>query len=400
MRTDNFVKLQDTVYEKIDSIKKVREEGSKLTGVPTGFKDYDSRTGGLQGGEVFVVGARPGMGKTAFALSVARNLAIKEKRPVAYFSLEMSKEQLTNRVLVMETNVDSTKIKTGNMSDDDWMDLISSADEISTSNLYIDDTAGITVDEICRRSTELKEESGVDLIIIDYLQLIGNSGRCESRQQELAEISRKLKELSKTLNVPVMILSQLSSAIALRENHQPMVADFREAGIIEQGADTVIFLHRDEYYNRDSEYRGVVQITFAKHRNDNCGILFLRWDSEHAVFSDFIAEHPLEKVQLDPYEIISTVCRYINVDERDVVSKKREDKLKTARQLIMYLCRSHTDLSLIEIGAVFGSRDHTTVMSGISAVKHRIESDNAYSRMVSILERELLKKTVCEMQCH
>lgn len=389
MRKDYFVTLQDTASEKLDKLNSVRKKSIQMMGVPTGFRDFDSMTGGLQESELIVVGGRPAMGKTAFALSIACNLAIRQKRPVAFFSLEMSKEQLTNRILGMEAHVDGTRIKTGELTDDDWVNLINSADVIGTSNLYIDDTPGITVDEICERSTGLKGTNGLDLIIVDYLQLIRSSNEYESRQKEITVISRKLKELSKKLKVPVIILSQLSRATEQREDHHPLLSDFRECGAIEQDADMVIFLYRDDYYNKDSKNPGIVQISIAKHRNGNCGMLFLVWDRNFAEFKNIDAKFPWSIEAVSVSAVMSIVCRKFGVDENAVISKRRDESLVKARQIIMYLCRKHTDLSLDEIGKKLGKRDHTSVMSGISKVKNMIENDEQYAKMIEEIEREL-----------
>jgi replicative DNA helicase len=227
------------------------------------------------------------MGKTALVLNIAQHLALKENRCVAIFSLEMSKEQLTNRLFSMESHVDAQKIRTGDLTEAEWADLVESAGNIGESKLIIDDTPAITASELRSKCRKYKMEYGLEMIIIDYLQLMSGSGKSgESRQQEISEISRSLKAIARELNVPVVSLSQLSRAVESRPNHRPMLSDLRESGAIEQDADVVMFIYRDDYYNQDSEKKGIAEIIIAKQRNGPIGTIELKWLPEFTKFAN------------------------------------------------------------------------------------------------------------------
>lgn len=257
-----------------------------VTGIPTGFIDLDYKTAGFQPSDLILVAARPSMGKTAFVLNVAQHMAFKEHVTVAIFSLEMSKEQLVNRLLSLESRVDSQSIRTGNLSDEDWAKLIEGAGVIGNSNLIIDDTAGISITELRSKCRKFKLEHNLGIIIIDYLQLMTGSKRSESRQQEISEISRSLKEVARELNVPVVALSQLSRAVEQRPEHRPMLSDLRESGAIEQDADVVMFLYRDDYYNKDTAKPNVAEVIIGKQRNGSLGTIELAWLPQYTKFAN------------------------------------------------------------------------------------------------------------------
>ena len=264
--TGEYVPIRQVVLNALDRIEKASKSKGTVTGIPTGFIDLDYKLSGLQPSDLILVAARPSMGKTAFVLNIAQYVAFKKDRATAIFSLEMSKEQLVNRLFSLESQVDAQALRTGNMKDSDWEKLIEGAGIIGKSKLIIDDTPGISVSELRSKCRKYKLEHGLDLIIIDYLQLMtGSVGkRSESRQQEISEISRSLKGLARELNVPVIALSQLSRAVESRPDKRPMLSDLRESGAIEQDADVVMFIYRDEYYNKDSEYKKQAEIIIAK----------------------------------------------------------------------------------------------------------------------------------------
>lgn len=257
-----------------------------VTGIPTGFIDLDYRTAGMQPSDLILVAARPSMGKTAFVLNIAQYVAFKQNETVAIFSLEMSKEQLVNRLFSLESKVDSQHIRTGNLTDPEWEKLIESAGIIGKSKLIIDDTPGISISELRSKCRKYKLEHGLKMIIIDYLQLMSGSGRTDSRQQEISDISRSLKALARELSVPVMALSQLSRAVEQRPDHRPMLSDLRESGAIEQDADVVMFIYRDDYYNKDTELKGVAEIIIAKQRNGPIGTINLAWLPDYTKFAN------------------------------------------------------------------------------------------------------------------
>ena len=286
--TGEYVPIRQVVLNALDKIEKASKSKGTVTGIPTGFIDLDYKLSGLQPSDLILVAARPSMGKTAFVLNIAQYVAFKKDRATAIFSLEMSKEQLVNRLFSLESQVDAQALRTGNMKDSDWEKLIEGAGIIGKSKLIIDDTPGISVSELRSKCRKYKLEHGLDLIIIDYLQLMtGSVGkRSESRQQEISEISRSLKGLARELNVPVIALSQLSRAVESRPDKRPMLSDLRESGAIEQDADVVMFIYRDEYYNKDSEYKKQAEIIIAKQRNGPVGTVHLAWLGEYTKFAN------------------------------------------------------------------------------------------------------------------
>lgn len=286
--TGEYVPIRQVVLNALDRIEKASKSKGTVTGIPTGFIDLDYKLSGLQPSDLILVAARPSMGKTAFVLNIAQYVAFKKDRATAIFSLEMSKEQLVNRLFSLESQVDAQALRIGNMKDSDWEKLIEGAGIIGKSKLIIDDTPGISVSELRSKCRKYKLEHGLDLIIIDYLQLMtGSVGkRSESRQQEISEISRSLKGLARELNVPVIALSQLSRAVESRPDKRPMLSDLRESGAIEQDADVVMFIYRDEYYNKDSEYKKQAEIIIAKQRNGPVGTVHLAWLGEYTKFAN------------------------------------------------------------------------------------------------------------------
>lgn len=284
--TSDFVPIRDVVANAMHKIELASKTQGSVTGVPTGFIDLDYRTAGMQPSDLVLIAARPSMGKTAFVLNIAQHVAFKANKAVAIFSLEMSKEQLVNRLLALESKVNSHSIRTGNMKDDEWERLIESADVIGRSNLLIDDTPGISLGELRSKCRKFKLEYDLQMIIIDYLQLMTGSGKTESRQQEISDISRGLKALARELHVPVISLSQLSRAVEQRPDHRPMLSDLRESGAIEQDADVVMFIYRDDYYNKDTELKNVAEIIIAKQRNGAIGTVNLAWLPDYTQFAN------------------------------------------------------------------------------------------------------------------
>lgn len=284
----DFVPIRQIVMNAMNMIEEASKNKGAVTGIATGFLDLDYKTAGLQPSDLILVAARPSMGKTAFVLNIAQHVAIHDGRPVAIFSLEMSKEQLVNRLLSLESKVNSQSIRTGNMKDDEWERLIEGADAIGKSNLVIDDTPGISIGELRSKCRKFKLEYDLQMVIIDYLQLMSgsNSGKNESRQQEISEISRSLKALARELHVPVIALSQLSRAVEQRPDHRPMLSDLRESGAIEQDADVVMFIYRDDYYNKDTELKNVAEIIIAKQRNGAIGTINLAWLPDYTQFAN------------------------------------------------------------------------------------------------------------------
>lgn len=284
---DEFVPIRQIVMNAMDRIEKASHNKGNVTGIATGFIDLDYRTAGMQPSDLILIAARPSMGKTAFVLNIAQYVAFKQNQTVAIFSLEMSKEQLVNRLFSMESKVDSQHLRTGNLSDEEWEKLIESAGVIGKSNLIIDDTPGITISELRSKCRKYKLEHGLKMIIIDYLQLMSGSGRStDSRQQEISDISRSLKALARELNVPVIALSQLSRAVEQRPDHRPMLSDLRESGAIEQDADVVMFIYRDDYYNKDTEKKNIAEIIIAKQRNGPIGTIELVWLPDFTKFGN------------------------------------------------------------------------------------------------------------------
>ena len=279
--------MKDVLVESFTKLEELYNRKQHITGVPSGFTDLDYRTAGFHGSDLILIAARPAMGKSAFALNIATNAAVKAKIPVAIFSLEMSKEQMVNRILCSEAMVDSNKVRTGKLEEDDWTKLAETIGPLSEAEIYIDDTPGISVMEIRAKCRKLKLEKNIGMVVIDYLQLVqGSNKRNGSREQEISEISRSLKILAKELNVPVIALSQLSRAVEQRPDHRPMLSDLRESGAIEQDADIVIFLYRDDYYNEDSEKKGIAEVIIAKHRGGSTGTVDLLWLGSYTKFVD------------------------------------------------------------------------------------------------------------------
>ena len=272
--SNGFVPIRQIVINAIEKIEYASHIKGNVTGLSTGFTDLDNRTAGFQPSDFILIAARPSMGKTALVLNII-------------FSLEMSKEPLTNRLFSMESHVDAQKIRTGDLTEQEWADLVESAGNIGESKLIIDDTPAITVQELRSKCRKYKLEFGLEMIIIDYLQLMSGSGKSgESRQQEISEISRSLKAIARELNVPVVSLSQLSRAVESRPNHRPMLSDLRESGAIEQDADVVMFIYRDDYYNQDSEKKGIAEIIIAKQRNGPIGTVELSWQPALTKFAN------------------------------------------------------------------------------------------------------------------
>ena len=296
-----YVPIRQVVMNALEKIEKASQQSGTVTGIPTGFIDLDYRTAGLQPSDLVLVAARPSMGKTAFVLNIAQYVAFHENMCTAIFSLEMSKEQLVNRLFSLESRVDAQALRTGNLSDADWEKLVEGAGIIGDSELIIDDTPGISISELRSKCRKYKLEHDLKLVIIDYLQLMTGSGRStDSRQQEISDISRSLKalarelsvpvvalsQLARELSVPVVALSQLSRAVEQRPDHRPMLSDLRESGAIEQDADVVMFIYRDDYYNKDTELKGISEIIIAKQRNGPIGTVNLAWLPEYTKFAN------------------------------------------------------------------------------------------------------------------
>ena len=280
-RSKDFVPLQDILLNTLEQIEARYSNKGSITGLPTGFTELDHLTAGLQKSDLILVAARPSMGKTAFTLNIAAHVVLRAKEPVAFFSLEMSKEQLVQRLICSEGRIDSQRLRVGELEDKEWGDLIDTANRLSAAPLYIDDTPGITVMELRSKARRLKAEQGLSLIIIDYLQLMqGRTSKSgDNRQQEISEISRSLKALARELNVPVIALSQLSRSVESRQIKRPMLSDLRESGSLEQDADIVMFLYREDYYDPETENKNITEVIIAKHRNgpvDTVELTFLK----------------------------------------------------------------------------------------------------------------------------
>lgn len=284
--TQGFTHIKDILLETFSRLEELYNSKGFITGIPTGFNDLDFKTAGLQNSDLVLIAARPGMGKTAMALNIAQYAAVQKHVPVAIFNLEMSKDQLVNRMLCSEVMVDSQKMRTGKLEDDDWKKIAQALAPLSEAPIYIDDTAGINVMDIRAKCRRLKLEKNLGLVVIDYLQLMQGRGKIENRQQEVSEISRSLKILAKELNVPVVTMSQLSRGPEQRTDHRPMLSDLRESGAIEQDADIVMFLYRDDYYNPDTEKKNIAEVIIAKHRNGSTGTIELRWFGEYTKFAN------------------------------------------------------------------------------------------------------------------
>ena len=284
----SFVPIKEILMDTFSKIEKLYETKGGITGLPSGFKDLDKLTSGLQPSDLILVAARPSMGKTAFTLNIAQHVAVHENKSVAFFSLEMSKEQLVQRMLCSEGGIDSQRLRVGELEENDWEKLINAADRLSRAPIYIDDTAGITVMELRSKARRLKAEHDLQLIVIDYLQLMqGRSSKnSDNRQQEISEISRSLKALARELNVPVIALSQLSRSVESRQVKKPMLSDLRESGSIEQDADIVMFLYREDYYDPETEHKNITDVIIAKHRNGPVDTVQLFFHKQFTKFAD------------------------------------------------------------------------------------------------------------------
>ena len=295
-RIPGFEAIKDIAKMLWDKVEKIYERGDLLTGLPSGYADLDFLTSGMQNGELIIIAGRPSMGKTTLSLNIAQHLAIKNKKAVAICSLEMPKDSLVLRMLCSEARVNSTSLKTGTLTKQDWSNLAIALCSLAETKIYINDFAGITPADIKSQARRLKEEHGLDLLIIDYLQLIRPKGRYENRQQEITGISLSLKEAAKELHIPIIALSQLSrSPEARREDHRPILADLRESGSLEQDADVVIFIYRDEVYNKNSKDKGTAEIIVAKQRNGPVGSVFLTFFQEHTRFENQFREQKSER---------------------------------------------------------------------------------------------------------
>lgn len=285
-QTSDYVPIQETVFNVIKKIEAAAQSNSTVTGIPTGFIDLDQKTSGLQPSDLILIAARPSMGKTAFVLNLAQYIAIRKQYTTAIFSLEMSREQLVNRLLSMESFINGQSMRTGRLEDREWDKLVESSGAVASSKLIIDDTPGISITELRSKCRKYKLEHDLKVVIIDYLQLMSGSSsyRDASRQQEISDISRALKALARELQVPVIALSQLSRACESRPDHRPMLSDLRESGAIEQDADVVMFLYRDEYYNKDSDAKGLAEVIIAKQRNGPTGTVELVWRGDYSQF--------------------------------------------------------------------------------------------------------------------
>ncbi len=285
--TSDFTPIRQIVLDTLETIERASKIKGSVTGISTGFTDLDYRTSGFQPSDLIIIAARPSMGKTSFILNVAESMAFKQQKAVAIFSLEMSKQQLVNRLFAMEARVDSMTLRNGSLKDEEWSRLIESAGVVGNSRLLIDDTPGITARELRSKCRKYQLEYGLDIVMVDYLQLMSGGGRgSDSRQQEISDISRSLKALARELNVPVIALSQLSRAVESRQDHRPMLSDLRESGAIEQDADVVMFLYRDEVYHKDTDLKGVAEVIIAKQRNGPIGTVNLAWLADYTKFTN------------------------------------------------------------------------------------------------------------------
>ncbi len=284
----DFSGVRDLVTPLINKLEERAKSKSRITGIATGFHDIDRLMSGLQDSDLILIAARPSMGKTAFALNILAHIGIKEKKTCAMFSLEMSKEQLLTRMICSESSIDSQKLRTGRLAGNDWEKLASGAILLTGAEIYIDDTPSIMLSELRSKCRKLKVEKGLDLVVIDYLQLMSGSGKKSSREQEISEISRGLKALAREIEAPVVALSQLSRATESRKDNRPILSDLRESGAIEQDADVVMFLYRDEYYNKDTEHKNEAEVIIAKQRNGPTQTVHLVWSSEFTKFRNML----------------------------------------------------------------------------------------------------------------
>jgi len=288
---DGFSSVQEVLLKAFDQIEDLYMNGDTTTGLTSGFVDLDRKTAGLQKSDLILIAARPSMGKTAFAINICQNAALQAGASVAIFSLEMSKDQLVQRMLSGEAHIPLQSIRTGKLESEDWPKLVNAMGPLSNAKIFIDDTPAITVTEMRAKCRRLKMEQGLNLIMIDYLQLMSGSGRIESRQQEISQISRSLKALAREMDCPVVALSQLSRAPELRADHRPMLSDLRESGAIEQDADVVMFLYRDEYYFQESDKKNIGEIIIAKQRNGEVGTIELAWLGQFTKYANLETRH-------------------------------------------------------------------------------------------------------------
>ena len=282
----DFTQIDKIIIDVIDQIEAASKMNTRVTGIPTGFIDLDNMLTGLHGSELILVAARPAMGKTAFVLNIAHEVAVKKKKTTAIFSLEMSKEQLVTRMIAMDSLVNSQKIMTGQLAEDEWDKIADSTETIAEAPLFIDDNSAITIADLRSKCRKLKQNNDLSLIIIDYLQLMSTTKHVESRQQFISDMSRSLKVLARELDVPVIALSQLNRAVDSRTDHKPVLADLRESGAIEQDADVVMFIYRDDYYNPDTEKKGIADIIIAKQRKGSVGSVELVWLQDYTKFAN------------------------------------------------------------------------------------------------------------------
>lgn len=284
--SNDYEPLSTVLERGFIEIERLFNNKGSITGVGSGIRDLDAKTSGFQKGDMVLIAARPSMGKTTFSLNIAENAALREGKSVVIFSLEMPKEQLAYKLLCSEANVDMLKLRTGNLDDDDWERIARATGPLSKAKIYIDDTAGLSVMEMRSKCRKIKMEHGIDMILIDYLQLMSGSAGSESRQQEVSEISRSIKALAKEMECPIIALSQLSRAPEQRADHRPMLSDLRESGSIEQDADVVMFLYRDEYYNKETEEKNIGECIIAKQRNGPVGTVKMAWIGSQSKFAN------------------------------------------------------------------------------------------------------------------
>lgn len=288
--TREYIPMSDIVISVLKKIEEASKTKGHVTGLSTGFADLDFKTAGLQPSDFILIAARPSMGKTAFSLSLLEHVVVKKQLSAAIFSLEMSKEQLVNRLFAMEARIDAQNIRSGNLNDEEWDNLISASEVLGASKLIIDDTPGISVTELRSKCRRYKMDMDIQLVIIDYIQLMSAGGRSDSRQQEISDISRAIKGLARELNVPIIALSQLNRAVESRADHRPMLSDIRESGAIEQDADVIMFLYRDDYYNPETEEKNIAEVIVAKQRNGPTGTVKLAWQPRYTRFVNLLRE--------------------------------------------------------------------------------------------------------------
>lgn len=299
--TGDFQSIQETLGNTLSQIEAIESNKGKLTGIETGFSELNHITSGLQPSDLIIVAARPSMGKTAFALNIAHNAAIKDNCSVAIFSLEMSKEQLVQRMLCAASLVDSNNVRSGNLTKEDWERLVVGYNILYGANIHIDDTPGVTISEVRSKCRRLKTEKALDLIVIDYLQLMSGGGKAENRQNEISEMSRGLKALAREMKAPVIALSQLSRAPDARTDHHPVMSDLRESGSIEQDADVVMLLFREYYYDKNPELKNIAELNIAKQRNGPTGAIKLAWIPEYTKFNDLATGYAEDDYGPDAY---------------------------------------------------------------------------------------------------